>query len=98
MLSLFSKKCDLLGAPFNDHSPILLQLKEEVAPNRGPGTWKLNTGLLMDDTYCVCLRSFWSDFHTEKSRFKTLAEWWDCGKSLLKDMSIHYSVQQAGKK
>ena len=71
---------------------------DPTAPCRGPGTWKLNTSLLNDDDYCRRVGLFWQDFRSEKRQFPGLLEWWECGKALLKDMTVTFDAQLAARK
>ena len=78
---------------------------DPTAPCRGPGTWKLNTSPLNDDDYCrgwvgriVLAGLFWQDFRSEKRQFPGLLEWWECGKALLKDMTVTIGAQLAARK
>ena len=44
-------KCHNQIAPHCDHSLVLLELKTNVQPPRGPGFWKFNCSLLEDCDY-----------------------------------------------
>ena len=71
---------------------------DHTAPCRGPGTWKLNTSLLNDDEYCLRVRLFWQDFFVVRREFRSLLEWWECAKALLKDMTVKFGAQLAARK
>ena len=44
-------KCHIQIAPHCDHSLVLLEVKTNVQPLRGPGFWKFNCSLLEDCDY-----------------------------------------------
>ena len=67
-------KAGIITGPNSDHDiPYIILKVQDI--RRGPGFWKLNTGLLDDPEYCVKIRQIISDQKTQK--FETPAARWD---------------------
>ena len=87
--------CDTVPCPFSDHCALLLSLSvPDVAPP-GPGLWKLNTSILLENEYYNLVAAAWRDWCFSIHRFPSLAKWWEEGKSLLKGLTIKYCCERS---
>ena len=73
-----------------DHNMITVTLSFGNV-SRGRGCWKLNTSLLTDQAFNAKIRNFWSDWRNRKPDFPSLLDWWDTGKSKLREICISHS-------
>ena len=80
------ESCELLLRPFSDHCAVSLICPIPEPVPRSPGRWKLNTSILSDQSFKDSVSSFWLGWKKRKSSFETIPEWWDVGKSKLKDV------------
>ena len=55
-----TKDYNMLPKYRSDHSPIILKLKHSSS-TRGPGTWKMNNSLLMDDNFVTLIKKSIND-------------------------------------
>lgn len=89
-LSLF-KKCAIIPVGFSDHSLVSCSLfLESVKPKSA--YWHFNTNLLADGHFREVFLFFWKEFRTTKSCFKSLQQWWDCGKVQIKQLCQEYTA------
>lgn len=89
-LSLF-KKCSIIPVGFSDHSLVFCTvLLESVKPKSA--YWHFNTNLLTDGHFREVFLFFWKEFRTTKSCFKSLQQWWDCGKVQIKQLCQEYTA------
>ena len=77
-----------------DHNIINVTLSFGNVP-RGRGCWKLNTSLLTDQAFDEKIRTFWSDWRNRKRDFPSLLDWWDTGKSKLREICISHSLARS---
>ena len=82
--------CDIVPCPFSDHCAILLSVTVPDVVPPGPGLWKLNTSVLVDDEYFALISELWESWRPSIPRFSSLAKWWEKGKSLIKGATIRY--------
>lgn len=90
--------CDIIPCPFSDHCAVLLSTKVPDVLERGPGLWKLNCSVLSEDEYVNIISSFWSHWRSRRKSFPSVADWWERGKSRLKDLTITYCKERASRR
>jgi hypothetical protein len=78
----------------SDHNLIDVTLAFGNVP-RGRGLWKLNTSLLEDKTYSSQIEIFWKEWRGKKADFLSLPEWWEAGKSQIRDISIKFACKKS---
>ena len=59
---------------------------------RGPGFWKLNTSILIHETFKKAFKNFWNDWQNQKTSYDQLSTWWEIGKVFMKMLATHYCV------
>ena len=76
----------------SDHDLISLALFDtDHVITWGGGVWKLNTSLLGHAKLRDAMKSFWADWSESKALFQDIGEWWDEGKSEMRNIIIEYS-------
>ena len=76
----------------SDHDLISLTLFDtDHVITWGGGVWKLNTSLLGHAKLRDAIKSFWADWSESKALFQDIGEWWDEGKSEMRNIIIEYS-------
>ena len=74
----------------NDLVSVKFNCKWTFAP--GPGLWKFNSSLTMDDEYTRLLSQFLQDWTLQKGRYPDLRTWWDIGKTHIRDITIEFTT------
>ena len=90
--------CDIVACPFSDHCAVVMSVRVPEVPSRGPGVWKLNLSVLNDPDYVSLISNFWSDWRAVQPRFRTLAKWWDKGKSIIRGLTIRYCCDRSSQR
>lgn len=54
--------------------------------------WHFNTALLLDAHFRDIFIFFWKVFKTRKEDFRSLKQWWDCGKVEIKQLCQQYTL------
>ena len=86
----FVSSCEIVPCAFSDHSLVALEVSIPETIPRGPGRWKFNSSLLVDDAFVASIHSFWASWRLKKSCFPSLQKWWDVGKSKIKGLSVEF--------
>ena len=97
---------DALGYTFDpcsyfDHDLVSVKFNYERTFDRGPGLWKFNSSLTMDDEYTGLLSQFRQDCRLQKGRYPDLRTWWYIGKTDIRDIAIEFATskrREEGKK
>lgn len=89
------QSCDILVCPFSDHCAVMLNSVIPEPIPRGPGRWKLNCSVLLDEALGLAIRTFWASWRTRKGTFSSLQLWWDLGKEKIKGIIIKHCTQKA---
>ena len=94
---------DAFGYTFDPCSycdPDLVSVKfqcKQTAP-RGPGLWKFNSSLTLDDDYTALLSQFLQDWKLQKGRYPDLRTLWDIGKSHIWDITVEFVTSKQREK
>ena len=89
-LNIF-KKCNIVPVGFTDHSLVNCKVFiNNVKPKSA--YWHFNTALLSDAHFKDVFRFFWGVFKRRKNDFKSLRQWWDCGKVEIKQLCQQYTL------
>ena len=70
---------------------------KQTAP-RGPGLWKFNSSLTLDDDYTGLLSQFLRDWKLQKERYPDLRTWWDAGKCHIRDVMVEFATSKQREK
>ena len=87
--------CDIVPCPFSDHCAVSLSVDVPDVVPPGPGLWKLNTSILVDDDYVSLITDLWVNWRACIPRFPSLAKWWEKGKSLIKGATIRFCCDRS---
>ena len=87
-----ASSCDILPCPFSDDCALAFSLEPRGVVPLGPGLWKLNASVLLDEEYCSTIRDFWVGWRLRKGDFRSLAKWWDPGKAKIKGLTVSHCV------
>ncbi|XDV33218.1 hypothetical protein PO909_003724 [Leuciscus waleckii] len=88
-LNLF-RDCSIIPVSFSDHSLVQCFLTlGSIKPKSA--MWHYNNSLLADMEFRDIFKFFWNDFRTTKSDFQSLQQWWDFGKTQIKQLSQQYA-------
>ena len=74
----------------SDHSSIHITFQLNDV-ELGKGSWTLNQTLISNPDYQHDITQFWQDWQRQKFLYPTLAEWWDAGKAIIKNISQNFS-------
>ena len=88
-------KCYIVPCTLSDHLPVMLKLRSLKNIKRGKGTWKFNNSLLDCEYFCKKISDFWLGWQILKPAGKDILEWWEAGKSKVKEIAIETSKQKA---
>ena len=83
-------------APFTDHKAVDLLLNPEEI-SRGPGIWKMNSELLLNDGYREEFTKLWEIWKKKKNRYSDVKVWWDLGKKHIKSFTMQFAKEQSYK-
>ena len=89
--------CDISGTPaaFSDHSSIMMSmqgLKSKSKATKGQAYWKFNTSFLQEECFRIQIIALWEHWRQQKYRFESIMEWWDSGKSQIRELCIKYGI------
>lgn len=88
-LNLF-RDCSIIPVSFSDHSLVQCFLTlGSIKPKSA--MWHFNNSLLTDMEFRDIFKFFWYEFRTTKSDFQSLQQWWDFGKTQIKQLSQQYA-------
>ena len=90
-----ASSCDILPCPFSDHCALAFSLEPPGVVPPGPGLWKLNASVLLDEEYCSTIRDFWVGWRLRKGDFPSLAKWWDASKAKIKGLTVSHCVRHS---
>ena len=71
--------------PYSDHDLVSVKCNCKWTFACGPGPWKFNFSLTMDDEYTRLLTQFLQDWRLQEGRYQDLRTWWDIGKTHIHD-------------
>ena len=60
---------------YSDHDLVSVKFNCKRTFDRGPGLWKFNSSLTMDDEYTRLLSQFLQDWRLQKGRYPDLRTW-----------------------
>ncbi|VDI76277.1 exodeoxyribonuclease III [Mytilus galloprovincialis] len=87
-----SQQVKLVYFPFSDHDGVFMKLKTNE-PERGPGTWKMNSSVIQSDLFRNTFESFWGNWKLKKNHFENNLEWWEETKIKIKSITIEVAKQ-----
>lgn len=88
-------KCYIVPCTISDHLPVMLKMKSLRGIKRGKGFWKFNNSLLDCEYFCRNIEEFWEGWRILKPTGKDILEWWEAGKSKIKEIATNISKQKA---
>uniref|UniRef100_A0A3B4TQD0 Reverse transcriptase domain-containing protein n=1 Tax=Seriola dumerili TaxID=41447 RepID=A0A3B4TQD0_SERDU len=84
------KGCTISPVGFSDHSLLIASVFiNNVKPNSA--YWHLNISLLEDRKFKEIFKFFWEAHQRAKADFKSLQQWWDVGKTKIKQFCMEYT-------
>ena len=86
---------DMINCPYSDHEAHFLEFSLPDSTPLGPGHWKFNCSILVEDGYIKLVNDFWSSWQSKKTNYKSILNWWDIGKTKLKNLTIKYCSDRA---
>ncbi len=89
------EKCYIVPCTISDHLPVMLKLCNLNKIKRGRGVWKFNNSLLQCNDFCTKVEEFWEGWKLLKPNGAPILEWWDEGKSEMKEIAIKISRDKA---
>ncbi len=54
--------------------------------------WHFNVALLDDNVFRDTFKAFWDGFKNTKSEYISFQQWWDIGKSKIKQLCLKYTL------
>lgn len=84
------KSCVISPVGFTDHCLVLCEVFIANVKVKS-AYWHFNVSLLDDMNFIDVFPSFWENFKLQKSCFKNLRQWWDCGKVQIKLLCQQYA-------
>ena len=88
--------CDIIFAPFTDHSAVTLQIRtKDCQQKKGPGFWKFNSSLLIDNKYVESLRACIAKSKTKYEYLENKGLKWNLIKMEIRAFSIRFSKKKA---
>ena len=91
-------KCHIQIAPHCDHSLVLLELKTNVQPPRGPGFWKFNCSLLEDCDYTEKMARKIPQFIESYEYLDDKGLLWEMVKMEIRSFTISFAKMKAKKR
>lgn len=85
------KGCLIMPVGFTDHSLVLCKVFIQNAFPKSP-YWHFNNSLTFDKSFEDALSFMWSVFKTRKLEFSSLRQWWDCGKTKIKNLCQQHTL------
>ena len=91
-----ASKNEVVIQPFSwsDHEAMVMKFSVPDQNQRGPGYWKLNTSVLKEPEYLNLIKTFWTEWKTQKSEYSSISQWWDFGKRRIQQISVWYAIDQ----
>ena len=83
---------------YSDHDLVSVKFNCKQTFDLGPGLWKFNSSLTMDDEYTRLLSQFLHDWRLQKGRYSDLRTWWDIGKTHIRDITIEFATSKRREK
>ena len=83
---------------YSDHDLVSVKFQCKQTAPRGPGLWKFNSSLTLDDDYTGLLSQFLRDWKLQKGRYPDLRTWWDTGKCHIWDITVEFSSSKRREK
>ena len=83
---------------YSDHALVSVKFNCKRTFDRGPGLWKFNSSLTMDDEYTKLLSQFLQDWGFPKGRYPDLRTWWDIGKTHIRDITVEFATSKRREK
>ena len=68
-------KSEIANALFTDHSPIIIKISPEIKTNLGPGSWKFNNSLLLDNVFVQKMEVLINNFLNENGTLEPHLKW-----------------------
>ena len=90
--------CTFDPCSYSDHDLVSVKFQCKQTAPRGPGLWKFNSGLTLDDDYTGLLSQFLQDWKLQKGRYPDLRNWWDAGKCHIRDITVKFSTSKRREK
>ena len=88
--------CKIFHAPETDHSAISLHLQARLKKqHRGPGFWKFNNSLLVDDNYVIALRKNIELYKVKYENVEDKGLKWDLIKMEIRGFTVKYAKTKA---
>ncbi|MGL5904155.1 MAG: endonuclease/exonuclease/phosphatase family protein, partial [Cetobacterium sp.] len=84
------RSCCITPVSFSDHCMVQCSLFLSSVKSKS-AYWHFNNALLSDKEFKDIFVYFWKDFRESKSQFTSLQQWWDYGKSQIKQLSQQYT-------
>lgn len=84
------KNVSHIFAPYTDHKAVDLLLKIDEIP-RGPGVWKMNSDILLNEEYRAGIVNMWTKWRSKKNSYEDVRRWWDLGKRHIKSYTQQFS-------
>ena len=81
-----------------DHDLVSVKFNSKRAFDRGPGLWKFNSSVTMDDEYTRLLSQFLQDWRLQKGRYQDPRTWWDIGKTHIRDITVEFATSKRKEK
>ena len=79
---------------YSDHDLVSVNFQCKQTATRGPGLWKFNSSLTLDDDYTSLLGRFLQDWKLRKPEFPDLRTWWDIGKSYIREITVDFATSK----
>ena len=89
------KTIDIKTSFKSDHSPVVISFENFVINKRGPGFWKFNSSLLLDEDYCAYMKGIICKYGDEYKDVQDKSLKWDLIKMEVRAHTISYSKTQA---
>ena len=83
---------------YSDHNLVSVNFQCKQTAPRGPGLWKFNSSLTLDDDYTSLLGRFLQGWKLRKSEFPDLRTWWDIGKSYIREIMVDFVTSKRREK
>lgn len=83
---------------FSDHSSVVMSIRQTTNVARGQPYWKFNTSFLKEERFRNLVTALWEHWRHQKDRFDTILDWWDSGKSRIRELCIKYGIRRHKKR
>ncbi len=85
------RNCSIQPVGISDHSFVLCNIFIKDVKCKS-AFWHFNVALLDDNVFRDTFRAFWDGFKNTKSEYVSLQQWWDIGKSKIKQLCLQYTL------